>query len=69
MKITEIKVDIVPSQCNLGCIFYRLMREDIAEPSGWGWDMRECKLKIMMGYDPFGIILRPCPLDGKEKDG
>lgn len=61
MRITKIEVDMKPSNCEQ-CIFYRLMSEDMTDATGWGGGLKECKLKIMMGYNLFGINLVPCPL-------
>lgn len=58
MRITNIEVDVVPRNCR-DCIFYQLIDPDIS----WSGGFYECKLKIMMGYQQFGISLRPCPLD------
>jgi hypothetical protein len=57
MKILEIKVDTVPEKCS-DCLFYNHdgYKEEVAK--------LPCNLKYLLGYETFGISLRPCPLDG-----
>ena len=62
MKITKIEVDDIPNKCE-NCMFKLIDSE-----ADSGYNFYECKLKIMMKYDPYGIKLIPCPLDGKKKE-
>lgn len=63
MKILEVKVDKIPSSCQ-ECLFF----EETYNEDGWGGTWYHCELKVKMGYEHYGIFLRPCPLNPKVKE-